>query len=431
MKPCMNIMLYSTGIIDIKHPSQGIMDIAGAGFTDMVLDISLYCNPLSFRDMGKKSQRYRPGMQIINHPETLSGYLKPLLDQCIRTNMQHSVAIAPYLSRDTNHGDFNNTLRQLAEESVKICGKAGCKYLIVKPLFAGIADTELWKVNRELYLHLASYAIEYDVMLLLENQCKDVNGHLVRGICSDGHTAAEWVDSLNEEAGEQCFGFCMDVGVCNLCGQNMYDFSVALGDRLKAVVLRDCDGDREKAMMPFTCVDQGQSQTDWLNLIRGLRQIEFSGNLMLNLADTATAISPILRPGLLQMAKSIADYFKWQIEIERLLKKYQSRVLFGAGNMCRNYMKCYGEQYPPLYTCDNNNSLWGTDFCGLEVKPPENLKQLPEDCAIFICNIYYREIKQQLDNMGIKNPIAYFNDEYMPTFYFDRLEDMEETSCCR
>jgi len=131
------------------------------------------------------------------------------------------------------------------------------------------------------------------------------------------------------------------------------------------------------------------------------------------------------------MAKSIADYFKWQIEIERLLKKYQSRVLFGAGNMCRNYMKCYGEQYPPLYTCDNNNSLWGTDFCGLEVKPPENLKQLPEDCAIFICNIYYREIKQQLDNMGIKNPIAYFNDEYMPTFYFDRLEDMEETSCCR
>jgi len=431
MKTSMDIMIYATGIIDVNHPNQGIMDIAGASFTDMVLDISLYCNQHTFRNMDKKSQRYHLGMQIIEHPEILPEYLEPVLDQCARANIQPSAAIAPYLCRDTNHKAFNDILRQLAEESIQICAKAGCKYLIVRPLFAGIADADLWKENREFYLHLASLAIEHGVMLLLENQCKDVNGHLVRGICSDGHTAADWVDSLNEEAGEQCFGFCMDVGVCNLCGQNMYDFSVTLGDRLKAVVLRDCDGDRENAMLPFTCVDQGHAQTDWLSLIRGLRQIEFSGNLMLNLADTAAAISPILRPGLLQLAKSIADYFQWQIEIESLLKKYQSRVLFGAGNMCRNYMKCYGEQYPPLYTCDNNNTLWGTNFCGLEVKPPENLKQLPEDCAIFICNIYYREIKQQLDNMGIKNPIAYFNDEYMPTLYFNRLEDKEEASCCR
>ena len=111
------------------------------------------------------------------------------------------------------------------------------------------------------------------------------------------------------------------------------------------------------------------------------------------------------------------------MEIESLLEGYDSIVLFGAGNMCRNYMKCYGEKYPPLFTCDNNRQLWGTSFCGLKVKPPEALRDLREDCVVLICNIYYREIESQLREMGIKN-IGFFNDEYMPSFHFDRLKEV-------
>ena len=65
--------------------------------------------------------------------------------------------------------------------------------------------------------------------------------------------------------------------------------------------------------------------------------------------------------------------------------------------------------------------IWGTRFCGLEVKPPAALKGLPDTCGILICNIYYREIEKQLEDMGIHN-IEFFNDEYMPAFHFDRLE---------
>ena len=54
---------------------------------------------------------------------------------------------------------------------------------------------------------------------------------------------------------------------------------------------------------------------------------------------------------------------------------------------------------------------------------PGLLRELPEDCAIFICNVYYREIGEQIREMGLKNPVAYFNDEYMPTFHFDRLRE--------
>ena len=214
----------------------------------------------------------------------------------------------------------------------------------------------------------------------------------------------------------------MDVGVCSLCGQDMHEFALALRERMKVVILRDCDGSRESSLLPFTSVCNGQAQTDWLNLLRGLREIGFDGQLFLDMEDTAGAFSPLLRPQLLQLARSVAEYFKWQIEIEQILKRYSAIVLFGAGNMCRNFIKCYGEKYAPLFTCDNNQVLWGTSFCGLEVKPPEALRSLPEGCAILICNIYYREIEKQLRQMGVGNPIEFFNDEYMPSFYFDRLD---------
>lgn len=401
----MNISCAPQGIVAFKNPGQGIGDITGAGFEYMLLDLEAVCSSGEIENAGK-----------------LYEYVKPVLDQCRAKHLQCPVAAAPCLNRDTKHDNINGFMQKFAAESIKICGHAGCQYLIVQPLSAGTPSQDLWECNREYYLDLAACARQADVQILLENQCRDYNGHLMRGICSDGIQAAEWVDKLNEQAGEERFGFCMDVGACNRCGQNMYDFVLALGNRIKTVILCDCDGSDESALLPFTAAKKGQSQTDWLNLIRGLREIGFDGELIMDMADTAEAFSPILRPELVRMAKAVADYFKWQIEIENLLKKYPSRVLFGAGNMCRNYMKCYGEKYPPLFTCDNNRNIWDTEFCSLTVKNPEVLKDLPDDCAIFICNIYYREIEAQLRQMGIQNPIEYFNDEYMPTFYFDRVK---------
>ena len=418
----MNVVCSTKGIVDIDRPNQGIMDISRAGFQNLFLDFSAYAPGGELENIGKAEAKKTNRFPIIQDVSKLECVLEPMKNKWLAEKLVCNIAYAPYLNRDTKHLDLNGLIRRMAEESIRVCGKSGIKYLVVRPIFAGISLEHIREINREYYLHLASIAKENNVIILLENQCKDIHGHLVRGICADYSMAVEWVDALNSEAGEERFGFCMDVGICNICGINMYDFSKALGNRLKAVILRDCDGNKEASMLPFTCVNKCQSQTDWLNLIRGLREIEFDGELVLYIEDVAVGFSPILRPGLVQLAKSVADYFKWQIEIESLLKRYPNRVLFGAGNMCRNYMKNYGKQYPPLYTCDNNNSIWGNEFCGLEIKSPESLRDLPDDCAIFICNIYYREIQQQLREMGIKNPIEFFNDEYMPSFYFDRVE---------
>lgn len=414
----MEIICAPSGIVDRERPGQGITDLAEVGFRNVLLDMGMYCSPEELEQLGRNQK-----LSASECPSRLHGCLETLWEKGRKAGLEIPLAAAPGLSRDTRRDDLTELLENLAGESVKICSKAGIRHVIVKPLFSGVVRGKEWEVNRKYYLNLVDKICDTDVMILLENQCRSMNGHMVRGICGEAEEAAAWVDRLNQEAGRECFGFCMDVGAYNLCGQNMREAAVLLGRRVKAVILRDCSQLRENAMLPFTNAGQGLSGTDWLGLIRGLREIDFEGQLVLEFSDTASAFSPLLRPGLLRLARDVGEYFRWQIGIEARLKSYSSLVLFGAGNMCRNYMKCYGEKYPPLFTSDNNAALWGTEFCGLEVKPPECLKNLPEDCAVFICNIYYREIERQLRNMNIRNPIEFFNDEYMPSFYYDRLEN--------
>ncbi len=342
----MKLMCSLRGIIDTDRPARGIVDIAEAGFSEIVLDFSMFCNPYILENMpenyGKNGTECGREMETTGEAGTLHHHVRHMADQCAKEHLRVGMVAAPYLRRDTKRKDLNVLMCRLSEESIQACGRLGCGYVVVRPLFAGAAKADIWNVNREYYLGLADLAKKNGVMLLLENQCRDLNGHLVRGICADGMEAVEWVDRLNAEAGGECFGFCMDVGVCNLCGQNMGEFARTLGSRIKAVILRDCDGNRETAMLPFTSVYHGQPRTNWLELIRGLREISFDGRLVFDFSDTSSAFSPLLRRPLIHLAKASADYFQWQIELERLLRRYPSRVLFGAGIICRSEMGCYG-----------------------------------------------------------------------------------------
>ena len=410
----MRIVCSPSGILYRRQPGQGAMDLAGAGFCHLVLEMDGCCSgwelenfgkepedswPDEDKDEGKEEDKEEKWVSVLEDKAEIGRRFGKMEKACREKGLDFPIARAPRLLRETKRGDLGETLLWLNRECIRYCRQAGCEAIVIPPLFSGLECGEEWEKNREYYLSLGLTARENGMMILLENQCRSMNGHLIRGMCADAHSAAEWIDALNKEVKEPLFGFCMDVGVSNLCGQNMYDFISGLGERLKAVILRDSDGNHENALLPFTSADNGQAQTDWLGLIRGLRERGFAGEMIIDMKDTLSAFPPFLHPELLKWAKTIADYFKWQIGMENVLKKYPSRVLFGAGNMCRNYMKCYGEKYPPLYTCDNDSSIWGTVFCGLEVKNPQSLKELPEECAVFICNVYYEEIRDQLQEM--------------------------------
>lgn len=401
----MECLATLNGVINPERPRQGLRDLEKAGLRSVLLDYDLYAQLGGYGGEKYRPERYR---------REYDGFVETLRESGVTVSAARMPFPDPLAK--LHFDDVNDVLLRVSRDCIRAGEDLGCRNLIVQPLYRGLNHTQAWEVNRAYFLELARGCGNPETRILLTNLCREQGGHLVRGICSDAVTAAEWVDELNCAVGRERFGFCLDVGNCNLCGQDVAYMVSVLGDRLKAVLLSENDGIHAAKRLPFT-----DNRTDWLGIIRGLRQMRFDGQLLLDAGDTLGAFSPLMKPALLELCRSMMDYFDLQIGIEKVLKRYDRIVLFGAGNMCRNYMKCYGQQYPPLYTCDNNPKLWGTTFEGLEIHDPADLKDLPEGCGVIICNMYYREIEAQLREMGITE-VGFFNDEFMPSFYFDRLE---------
>lgn len=401
----MNVSCQS--IINVERPWQGITDLKGVDLNRIFLPI--YVGFPEAAKTGREENFLRK-----YSPETIRERYEIVIEKCRECNIRIAFLRTPVVPPKADIVTVLPMLEISIIQSLDLCKRAGCNFLLMELPVQLVYDSR--KKKQAVYDYLVKVAVnanKYGVMLLLKNQTRDAGGHLTRGIFSEAVEAAEWIDRLNSELGYNAFGFCVDVGICNICGNDIQMFMNILGYRVRAVILRDNNGYEDESMLPFTYAG---SETDWLGVIRGLRDIRFDGELAVDFSGTNSSFSPLLRPFLYPLVKRTAEYFQWQIEIENNLKKYKTFVLFGAGNMCRNYMKYYGEKYPPLFACDNNPKMWGMIFEGLEVKSPDVLKKLSKDCCVVICNVYYREIAMQLREMGIKN-IGYFNDEYMPAPY--------------
>jgi len=416
----MEIAFMTNPAMEPHRPNQGLDIHKDCSIGSIIPKMSDFISGEEIRRYGQTVittdvQRYE---KVSDNVELLWKYGMEYVRLCKEKGLNIPAIMAPYKARDTKRGDLDEFLFALACESIHLCKDAGAGYVIIQPNSYNQSDID--KVT-SWYDRLVPLAKESGVSILVANQCKDVSGHLVRGIFSDPEELACFIDEQNAKHGEGTFGVCVDVGIYNICGQRMQDEVVALGDRIKTVIITENDGHHDSRMLQYTCATDGSDDMDFTGLIRGLRAIDFDGLLILDMFNTVAAVPTKLRGGMVKLGKEFMDFLAWQIGMEKGLKRYSQRVLFGAGNMCRAYMKCYGEEFPPLYTCDNNAKMWGTDFCGLTVKNPEELMELPEDCVIYICNMYYNEIESQLREMGVTNPIEFFNDEYMPSYHFTRI----------
>lgn len=414
------------------RPSKVNIALGKAGFAYIMLDLASFCPEQLLEHKEERWQEYLVHKEALGNawiseksiflseePQRMAEAVENHLKNIKICNMENVIGRAPTLPADTKRGDLDGLLYELTTESIHISKEAGCEYIIIEPLVKNVCNCEDMDRNTEFYMAFARKAKELEMKILIRNRYRILNGRFFRGVWSDTYRFGEYIDKLNERAGADIYGICLDTGVCSLLGQNMQELIQDWGERIWAVLVRENDGITDSSMLPFGCVYQNQSKTDWLGFIRGMRKINFDGLLLCDFTSQRLAVSHLLCQDITLYAKKVMDFLYWQINMENVIRGYEKRVLFGAGNMCRNYMKCYGEKYPPLFTCDNNPRLWGSTFEGLEIKNPEELKKLSPECAVFICNVYYSEITEQLRSMGIRNPIEFFNDEYMPSAYTD------------
>lgn len=302
-------------------------------------------------------------------------------------------------------------LIRLFHESIKVAKDTGCDAILVEPPLWDKKTSLNKEELRQMYIDIAETLKDSQIKIYIRNQYDLYNGNIYRGFLSDAYQLKKFIDELNQAVGRKVFYVALDTGIANLCGQDLPDLINVLNDDIALVVLNENSGLMDSTAVPFSNLLEDKTFTDWRKVIKALRNVDFQGDLLIEFDWNTFSIPAPLRSVVKDYVNGVGSYFAWLIDLENTIRKYESRVLFGAGNMCRIYMEQYGKDYPPLFTCDNNKAKWGQEAYGLEIKSPESLRDLDPSTAIFICNMYYDEIAAQLEAMNLPNPIERFNDE--------------------
>ena len=103
---------------------------------------------------------------------------------------------------------------------------------------------------------------------------------IMEGRFSNAADLAKMLDILNEEAGGDYFGCCLDVGHANLTRRNIKEFVKTPGDRLTILHIHDNDGNEDLHMIPYSYLATTSCHVcDWKGFVEGLKEIGYKGVL--------------------------------------------------------------------------------------------------------------------------------------------------------
>lgn len=214
--------------------------------------------------------------------------------------------------------EYNLRALDAVKKTIELTAFFGCKYAVVHPAH-GVLDMELdeqKKANMKYYSGLIDDARRHGVTICLENMWnRRDGGAIVDSACSNPYEAVDYIDTLNDMAGEELFGFCFDVGHANLTGKNMRNDLRILGKRVKVLHIHDTDKLEDKHTLPYAYTgSQGLSVTDYVGFIAGLRDIGYEGNINFEIGNAFKAFPAPTHPALCALVSSIGKYFESEIE---------------------------------------------------------------------------------------------------------------------
>lgn len=261
----------------------------------------------------------KPGLpcELLTVREKIEGVIEEINSASkkhgLAVNQMH--AVFPIYFKD--HEDYTKNVYDTLVNTIEICGRVGCKYLIIHPGFCGYNDTEEmkskeWDINMGIYSSLIPQLDKYGVTCCLENMwVQDGHSRKIYGaICSDPNEACEYIDALNEKAGKELFGFCFDVGHALIIGYDPYIAITKLGKRLKALHIHDNDGSNDSHVCPYMGIG------DWGRFCRALKDNGYKGCLSFETGNTqSVAFTPEeLWLPTLELTAKVGRYFSKQIE---------------------------------------------------------------------------------------------------------------------
>lgn len=185
-------------------------------------------------------------------------------------------AHAPYPSYVKDFPEFLDYAIRIFQQCVRYCGLVGIPCLVIHGIHTLPDDRtqtpeNVRQMNLKLYESLIPQLLETNVKVCLENLICSYRGNILEGCCADPAEAVRYVDYLNDKAGRECFGFCLDTGHLNLVGKRQGPYIRALGSRIKCLHVHDNRGSNDEHLAPYA------GNVVWREFTEALRDIGYSG----------------------------------------------------------------------------------------------------------------------------------------------------------
>ena len=192
-------------------------------------------------------------------------------------------AHAPQPAYLAGHPDVTDYCIRIYKRLLEFCQYIGCPRLIIHGVdykFDNTVDPpeEIDRLNRYLFESLIPTMLQCNVMVCMENlyvrKYRTSNDDVfIEGPAADPYTTAQLIDELNEKAGKEIFGLCLDTGHMHIVRKDARTYIPILGKRIKALHLNDNNCFADDHLVPL------MGTADWENICKGLKKVGYSGDI--------------------------------------------------------------------------------------------------------------------------------------------------------
>lgn len=268
----MLICVQSGGVVEHWGYEKGYQMIAEAGFQGLDWNIDHAWNMKRIKQKSLEHCIFEDSLVKI------TSHYQRELDIIRKNNLQIVQAHAPFPAYVRDFPEFNAYAIEIYKQCIRFCDQIGIKNLVIHGISLAMRDASqtpesIRRMNLRLYESLIPVLQETDVVVCLENLFTHYGKQIIEGICSVPEEAIWYIDYLNEKAGKECFGLCLDTGHLNLLGKNQKSYISKLGGRIKALHLHDNMGLDDDHLAPYT------GTIVWKDVLDGLKEIEYAGDL--------------------------------------------------------------------------------------------------------------------------------------------------------
>ena len=305
----LKIGVQSASWYNREDPLASFEYIKSCGFDAVDFNIDGYVSTAKLNKEGLQETFFDQSL------EEILAYFTPLKEASEKTGVEISQMHAPFPAYFGGNDELNEYIRMIMDKCFAVCEYVHCPAIVVHPT-GGATKEEEWANNWDMYRKLIPIIKKYKgVKICLENLFTTRPNRIEEGKLCAAEEQVKLIDTLNEEAGGDYFGFCFDVGHAILLRKNIRDYLVTMGHRVTILHLHDNNGVDDLHMPPYSYLANGRNHVcNWDTLVEGLAEIGYRGVLAFETFRVFSAYPADVRTDVLKMIASIGRSWSKRIE---------------------------------------------------------------------------------------------------------------------